>query len=148
MRITGQLIEAATGAHLWANRFDGTLEDVFDLQDQVTSSVAGAIEPHLQHAEIERSQRKSTQDLGAHDYFLRGMALFNQRADAHMLEAQAMFAKAFALDAGYGTAYGMAAFCVNFAKNRGVLAASAPEIDEVVRWANLAAAKVVSPVVV
>src|SRR5437870_13393011 len=72
VRITGQLIDTATGAHLWADRFDGRLEDVFDLQDQVTTNVVGAIAPTLQRAEIERAKRKPTESLDAYDYFLRG----------------------------------------------------------------------------
>src|SRR5262249_9639799 len=77
VRITGQLIDAITGGHIWADRFDGALEDVFDLQDRVTASVVGAIEPRLQRAEIERAGRKPTESLGAYDYFLRGMASFH-----------------------------------------------------------------------
>jgi adenylate cyclase len=95
LRITGQLVDAASGAHLWANRFDGALEDVFDLQDQITSNVAGAIEPHLQRAEIERAQRKPTQDLGAYDYFLRGVAILQEWNAERMPEARALFAKAY-----------------------------------------------------
>ena len=97
LRITGQLVEATTGAHLWANRFDGVLEDVFELQDQVTASVAGAIEPYLQRAEIDRAQRKPTENLGAYDYFLRGMAVFNQGIPERFAEAQELFAKAVGL---------------------------------------------------
>ena len=78
VRITGQLIDTSTGAHLWAERFDGGLEDIFDLQDQVTASVVGAIAPKLEQAEIERAQRKPTESLDAYDYFLRGMAAFHQ----------------------------------------------------------------------
>ena len=74
VRITGQLIDASTGAHLWADRFDGGLEDIFDLQDQVTASVVGAIAPKLEQAEIERAKRKPTENLDAYDYYLRGMA--------------------------------------------------------------------------
>ena len=74
VRITGQLIEAASAAHLWADRFDGTPEDIFDLQDQVTASVVGAISPALEQAEIDRVKRKPTESLGAYDYFLRGRA--------------------------------------------------------------------------
>src|SRR5207244_2146804 len=76
MRIAGQLVDAATGAHLWADRFDGGLEDIFELQDQVTSSVVGAISPKLVQAEIERAMRKPTQNLDAYDYYLRGLATF------------------------------------------------------------------------
>ena len=78
VRITGQLIDASTGAHLWADRFDGALEDIFDLQDQVTASVVGAIAPKLEQAEIERARRKPTESLDAYDYYLRGMAAFHQ----------------------------------------------------------------------
>ena len=74
VRITGQLIDAATGAHLWADRFDSLLEDIFDLQDRVTSSVIGAIAPQLERAEIERAQRKPTESLQAYDYYLRALA--------------------------------------------------------------------------
>jgi len=77
MRFTGQLIDATTGSHIWADRFDGALEDVFDLQDRVTAKAVGAIEPRLQRAEIERAGRKPTESLDAYDYFLRGMASFH-----------------------------------------------------------------------
>ena len=74
VRITAQLIDASTGAHLWADHFDGDLKDIFDLQDQVTASVVGAIAPKLEQAEIERAKRKPTGSFDAYDYFLRGMA--------------------------------------------------------------------------
>ncbi|WP_409188868.1 hypothetical protein [Bradyrhizobium sp. RDM4] len=74
VRITGQLIDASNGAHLWADRFDGALEDVFELQDEVTTSVIGAIAPKLEQAEIERARRKPTDKLAAYDYYLHGMA--------------------------------------------------------------------------
>jgi hypothetical protein len=73
VRITGQLIEAETGAHLWADRFDGPLENVFDLQDQVAASVAGVIEPTLQAAEIRRIAQSPTNDLTAYDLYLRAL---------------------------------------------------------------------------
>jgi TolB-like protein/class 3 adenylate cyclase len=76
VRITAQLIDTDTGAHLWADRFDGSLEDVFDLQDQVTTSVAGVIEPALQAAEIRRATALKTGDLTAYDLYLRGLAVF------------------------------------------------------------------------
>ena len=74
MRITGQLIDTTTGAHLWADRFDGGLWDVFELQEEVTRSVVGAIAPKLEQAEIERAKRKPTEHLDAYDYYLRGIA--------------------------------------------------------------------------
>ena len=74
LRITGQLIEASTGLHLWADRFDGTLNDIFDLQDRVTEAVVGAIEPKLEQTEIERARRKPTDSLDAYDCYLRAVA--------------------------------------------------------------------------
>jgi len=74
VRITGQLIDTTTGAHLWAERFESALDDIFELQDQVTEAVVGAIAPQLERAEIERAKRKPTESLDAYDYYLRGMA--------------------------------------------------------------------------
>ena len=74
VRITGQLVDTATGAHLWAERFDGGLGDIFDLQDQVTESVVGAIAPAVEKAEIERAKRKPTESLDAYALYLRGLA--------------------------------------------------------------------------
>src|ERR1700756_5120158 len=74
VRITGQLIDTATGMHLWADRFEGSLDDIFALQDQLAASVVGAIAPQLERAEIQRAQRKPTESLNAYDYYLRAMA--------------------------------------------------------------------------
>jgi TolB-like protein len=76
VRIAGQLIDTATGAHIWADRFDGALDDIFDLQDQVAASVAGAIEPKLLRSEIDRAVRKPTESLGAYDLYLRALARY------------------------------------------------------------------------
>ncbi len=111
VRITGQLIDTATGAHLWADRFDGGLEDVFALQDQVTTNVVGAIAPTLERAEIERARRKPTERLDAYDYFLRGMASVHQWTSDATDEALRMFYKAIGLDPDFASAYGMAAWC-------------------------------------
>src|SRR5207253_4684215 len=73
VRITGQLIDAATGTHLWADRFDGSLEDVFELQDQIAITVVGVIEPTLRLAEVERARRKRPDSLDAYDLYLRAM---------------------------------------------------------------------------
>jgi hypothetical protein len=73
VRITTQLIEAASGAHLWADRYDGALEDVFDLQDQITDGVVGIVEPSLQRSEIERARRKHPDNLDAYDLYLRAL---------------------------------------------------------------------------
>jgi TolB-like protein/class 3 adenylate cyclase len=87
VRITGQLIETETGAHLWADRFDGSLEAVFELQDQVAVSVAGVIEPALQRAEIRRSAARPTTDLTAYDFYLRALAVFYPTTEERILEA-------------------------------------------------------------
>src|SRR5262249_15302519 len=76
VRITGQLIDASTGAHLWADRFEGAMDAIFELQDQVTERVVGAIAPKLEQAEIERARRKPTASLDAYDCYLRGLAEF------------------------------------------------------------------------
>jgi TolB-like protein len=78
VRITGQLVDTSTGAHLWADRFEGGLENIFDLQDQVTTSVIGAISPRLEQAEIERAKSKPTENLDGYDYYLRGLAGIHQ----------------------------------------------------------------------
>jgi hypothetical protein len=111
VRIAGQLIEAATGKQLWADRFDGALENIFDLQDQVTASVVGAIAPMVEQAEIERARLKPTENLDAYDFFLRGLAKTHQQTNAAISEALQLFHKATELDTGFGSAYGMAAYC-------------------------------------
>jgi adenylate cyclase len=98
VRITGQLVEAATGAHLWADRFDGTLEDVFDLQDQVTASVVGAIEPNLRAAEIMLAQRKPTESLRSYDLALRALAVLKRIDWESLTEAERLAQAALALD--------------------------------------------------
>jgi len=111
VRITGQLIDASTGAHIWADSFDGGLEDVFDLQDEVTATVVGAIAPKLERAEIERSARKPTESLGAYDYYLRGMAAMHLLSREGSDQALAHFKRAIQLDSGFAAAHGMAARC-------------------------------------
>src|SRR6195256_2135478 len=97
IRIAGQLIDAETGAHLWADRFDGAIEDMFDLQDHVTASVVGAIAPKLQRAEIKRARRKPTENLVAYDYYLRGLAKARWSKDDWNSEALQLFYKAIEL---------------------------------------------------
>ena len=139
MRITGQLIDAATGAHLWADRFDGELEDIFDLQDQVTASVVGAIAPKLEQAEIERAKRKPTESLDAYDYYLRGMAAVHQWTREGNEKALAMFRRAVELDPDFAAAYGMAARCYAQRKGSGWMVDVAAEIAEAERYARRAA---------
>jgi TolB-like protein len=119
VRITGQLVDAITGAHLWADRFDGGFEDVFDLQDQVTMSVVGAIAPKLEQIEIERAKRKPTESLDAYDYYLRGTAKFYEWTREANNEAKRLFLKATELDREFALAYGMAARCYTWRKANG-----------------------------
>jgi TolB-like protein len=111
VRITTQLIEAATRAHLWAERFEGTIDRVFDLQDQVAARVAGAIAPKLEQAEIQRAKHKSTESLDAYDCYLRGMSRFHQRSRQATGDALQLFYRATELDGEFAAAYGMAAWC-------------------------------------
>ena len=109
VRISGQLIDASTGAHLWADRFEGELADVFDLQDRVTASVVGAVAPRLEQAEIQRAQRKPTDSLHAYDHFLRGMAGIHGWTREANDAAFACFGRAIELDPNFAAAHGMAA---------------------------------------
>jgi len=111
VRITAQLIDASTGAHLWADRFDGSLEHIFELQDQVTASVVGAIAPRLEQAEVERAKHKPTESLDAYDYFLRGIASLYSWTKESNDEALGLFNKAIELDPDFASAYGMASWC-------------------------------------
>jgi TolB-like protein len=110
VRITGQLIDTSTGAHLWADRFDGAIEDVFDLQDQVTTSVIGAIAPKLQQVESERAARKAPQSLDAWENFVRGVSLYSQHSNGGTKEAINMLNRAVSLDPGYAQAHGCGPF--------------------------------------
>jgi TolB-like protein len=110
VRITGQLIDAVTGTHLWADRFDGLIEDVFELQDKVASSVAGVIEPALQAAETARSANRPTTDLTAYDLYLRAYAMVFSSAK-QIPEALRLLEQAIARDPRYGPALAWAAIC-------------------------------------
>jgi TolB-like protein/class 3 adenylate cyclase len=104
VRITAQLIDAQSGAHLWADRFDGSLEDIFELQDQVANSVAGVIEPTLQAAEIRRSAERPTNDVTAYDLYLRALALGYSWERGGILQALNLLEEAIARDPRYGAA--------------------------------------------
>jgi adenylate cyclase len=138
VRIACQLIDAATGLHLWTDRFDGTLSDVFDLQDRITASVIGAIEPRLRHAEIERARRKPTDNVDAYDLFLRALALHNTTTFEDSREALRLLDRAVELDPNYGAAYGLAAYCHMRQRQRGWAPSTTAEGT---RLARLAAQK-------
>jgi TolB-like protein len=108
VRITGQLIDASTGTHLWADRFDGRLEDIFALQDQMTARVVGEIAPRLEQAEIERVRHKATESLDAYDHFLRGLANLHKWTRESNVAALEHFYRAIELDPNYAAAYGLA----------------------------------------
>ena len=135
VRITGQLVDTATGAHLWANRIDGGLDDIFGLQDQVTESVVGAIAPMVEKAEIERAKRKPTGSLDANTLYWRGLARFYQFTSRQANEeALRLFNSAIELDPDFASAYGRAASCYGYAKSNGWIAGTAKEMDEVRRF--------------
>jgi TolB-like protein/class 3 adenylate cyclase len=149
VRITGQLVDTLSGAHLWADHFDGTLEDVFLLQDRVTETVVNAIAPRVEQAEIERSKSKPTDRLDAYDFYLRGIARQNlfmvpgAQPDALLggaREARALFLKATELDPDFARAYGSAAICYLIeSQNVGATADRATIIAETLRVSRRAA---------
>ena len=138
VRITGQLVDTATGAHLWADRFDGGLDDIFELQDQVTESVVGAIAPAVEKAEIERAKRRSTESLDAYAFYLRGLARFYQLNRQANDEALHLFNRAIELDPDFASAYGRAAHCYGHAKANSYFAITPNEIAKTTRLAQRA----------
>ena len=132
VRITGQLVDTATGAHLWAERFDGALGDIFALQDQMTERVVGAIAPAVEKAEIERAKRKPTDSLDAYSLYLHGLAKFYQYGSPEANDgALLLFNRAIELDPDFASAYGRAATCYVAAKTNGWLLSSPKEVAEV-----------------
>src|SRR4029450_5955711 len=137
--ITGQLIDTSTGAHLWADRFEGGPNNIFDLQDQVTGRVVGAISPRLEEAEIERAKRKPTENLDAYDYYLRGLAGVHQWTKKSSEVALSNFYRAIQLDPSFAAAYGMAARTYVLRKAGAWGADREAEVAEAVRLAKQAA---------
>jgi adenylate cyclase len=140
LRISGQLIDASTGRHLWADHFDGLLEDIFELQDQVTASVVGAIAPKLEQAEIERAMHKPTESLDAYDCFLQGMAHYHLFTKDSLLEARRLFRRAADLDPTYAAAYGFGVWCIIVCQTNNWLADPPHDVAEGVRLARRAVA--------
>jgi TolB-like protein len=139
VRITAQLIDATTGVHLWADRFDGALEDIFDLQDRVTEAVVGTIGAKLEQSEIERAKRKPTNSLDAYDYYLRGIANYYPASREESEEMLRLLKCAIDLDPGFAAAYGLAAWCFARRKSFGWINDSGREIAETARLARRAA---------
>jgi TolB-like protein/class 3 adenylate cyclase len=119
LRITGQLIEAATGAHLWADRFDGPLDDIFEVQDKVTSSVVAAIAPRLEQAEIERSESKKTESLEAVDLHYRAIQSYRRFTRQGNEDALRLARQAISLDPNFAAAYGVALNCYTQRRDEG-----------------------------
>jgi TolB-like protein len=138
VRIAGQLIDAATGAHLWAERFDGALDDVFDLKDVVASRVAGAVEPQLRFAEIARTRRKPTESLDAYDCYLRGLAGCHDRTREGTVEAVRQLRRALEIDPGYAAAMALISGLRCMQRNRHWIPNDGSEIEEAIGLARKA----------
>jgi adenylate cyclase len=111
VRITAQLIDALRGTHLWADRFEGSLENVFELQDEVAIKVAGVIEPTLQASEVRRSSERAPQDQTVYDLYLRALSAFSWPDKERLFEARELFDRAIARDPRYGPALAWAGVC-------------------------------------
>src|SRR5262249_29106023 len=118
IRITGQLVDAATGAHVWADRYDGALDDIFELQDQITANVIGAVEPNLRQAEIDRARRKRPDSLDAYDLYLRAFPHAYANTPEEGREALRLLEQALRLEPNYAAAHGIAAWCHEQLYNR------------------------------
>jgi adenylate cyclase len=135
VRITGQLIDALTGVHLWADRFEGAIDDVFDLQDRVTASVVGSIAPKVEQAEIERARAKPTENLSAYDLYLRALPHYYTFTRTGSDEALVLLRRAIKLDPDYTVAKAFAAYCTLLRDNQGYIESQA-EVDESIRLAR------------
>jgi adenylate cyclase len=138
VRITAQLIDAISGAHLWADRIDGTFDDIFLLQDRVTENVVGAIAPKIEQAEIERTKYKPTGSLDAYDCYLRAMMYFYKWTSESISEALRLFYRAIELDPNFASAYGLAAWCYVRRRLSGWMKDPQKEIPELERLARRA----------
>jgi TolB-like protein len=139
IRITGQLIDAETAAHLWAKRFEGGIDDLFELQDRVASSVVGALVPELWQAEIVRARARPTESLDAHLTNMRGMASFQKWGRDAIDEALQLAYRAIELDPNYALPYGLALSCYVARKTSGWVTDTARDITETARLAAKAA---------
>jgi TolB-like protein len=111
VRVTGQLIETETAAHVWADRYDGTLDDIFTLQDEMTMSVIGAVEPSLRKAEVERARRKRPESLDAYDLYLRALPLVAAAMPENADKALQLLKEAIRLEPDYAVVHGFIAWC-------------------------------------
>ena len=138
LRIVVQLADATDGRHVWSDRFEGDVDDVFAIQDQVTAQVAGSIAPALQIAEIDRARRKPPESLSAYELYLRAVPRFRTSL-AENREAVRLLGKAIEIDPAYGAAYGFASRCYQFQKLLGWIAPGDASLEEGIRLGQLAA---------
>ncbi len=138
VRITAQLIDAENDQHVWADQYDGTLDDIFDLQDQITESVVGAIEPKLRSSEIERARRKPTTNLNAYDHFLRALPHAHSMTQDGNEEALKLTSMAVALDPRFASAMALAAWCYTLRIANGWVDSMHKEAPEAIRLARAA----------
>jgi TolB-like protein/tetratricopeptide (TPR) repeat protein len=138
IRITGQLIEATSGTHLWAERFEGKIDDIFELQDEISAGVAGAIAPQVELAEIERAKSKPTASLNAYDCYLRGLAYMHRGSREAVEDALSLFLRSIDLDPEFAAAHAMAAWCYFWRNINGWTKDRAREISEGERLARRA----------
>jgi len=138
VRVTGQLIDASTGTHIWAEKFDGALKNIFDLQDEIASKVVAALAPRIERSELDQAKSKPTDSLNAYDCYIRGRASFkgNGTSRQSVDEALPLFERAIALDSDFSAAYGMAAWCYLVRNNNGWLVEPDNEIEQMVSLAK------------
>jgi TolB-like protein len=140
VRITAELIDTTSGAHIWGERFDGTRDDIFELQDRVASSVVGAIGPRLRLAEVERAGRKPTESLDAYDFYLRAQAQANKRTKESLAESTRLSHLALEIDPDYGPAMARIALSRGMQRQRHWIPPSGPEVEEGISMARQAIA--------
>jgi TolB-like protein len=140
LRIAGQLIDSATGAHVWADRFDGTLDDIFEFQDRVASGVVGAIEPRLRRVEAERAIRKPTARLDAYDLYWRAQAHAYKRTCESLEESIRLARLALDIDPAYGAAMSRIALSRGMQRQRNWIPPACPEVEEGIAMARRAIA--------
>lgn len=138
LRFTGQLIDATTGAHIWADRFDGELSDVFDLQDRIAENVVAIIEPELQLAEIERIKHKTTANLNAYDHLLRAQQLGWVFTEESVEAALDHLKHAIEIDPAYAPALALAAYCYGMRRSQDWTKDAEAETGECVRLVSRA----------
>jgi TolB-like protein len=138
LRITAQLIDAVADAHVWSERYDGAVDDVFDLQDQISASIVGTMEPRLHAAELERIRHKRPENLAAYDYYLQALPHFYAMTRESNDEARRLLERAVACDARYAVAYAVAAYCHQQRRQQGWAGSPDDEARDGLRLAEAA----------